>query len=336
MSWDWLLDTDFHCCQQLRLTEVASAFEFLSQEYTRRIVTPWDPSSWLYSLPTAANREHQKQREIIRTFIAQQITATRAQLSSQDGTVTKQNLLANLLRVTKMETGQQDTMTDEAIGDVLMTLLFGGHDTTSIALSYALYLLAKHPHSKAACLEEIQSVLPKDDDDYAIETPDQLPYTRAIIMETLRLFPPIPTTSRNLERPMELSGHVLPTGTNIFIPIWSIQRDERNFPRPTEFLPERWVRRTEKGWQPRGDDTMGDSDAVVPPANQDAFCVFAAGARNCVGRNLAIQEAVTLLALLIRKVDFQLIDPDYRVQPTLASVVQQPGDGLPMILTRRD
>lgn len=63
------LDVDFACCQQLKLTEVASAFEYLASEYTRRLSTPWDISSWLYALPTPANRKHHQQRGIIRTFI---------------------------------------------------------------------------------------------------------------------------------------------------------------------------------------------------------------------------------------------------------------------------
>jgi cytochrome P450 len=74
---------------------------------------------------------------------------------------------------------------------------------------------------------------------------------------------------------------------------------------------------------------------LIAPANRDAFCVFAAGARNCVGRILAMQESVTLLALLIRRLKFRLLQQDYEVTPTVCAVVQQPKDNLPMIITPR-
>lgn len=331
------LDADFECCKRLKLTDVAFAFEHLSQEYTRRITTPWDPASWIYSIPTAANIEHKKQRAIIRDFVSNQIAKTRSHLASKEGLKNnKQDLLANLLRTAKAEEGEAEGMSDSAIGDIIMTLLFGGYDTTSITLSYALYLLAKHPAKQAMCLKEVQEVLGADADVEKLQDPDQLQYTRALILESLRLFPPAPVTTRTLEKPMEFAGNVIEAGTNVFVPIWSIQRDARNFPMALELRPERWVRpNATGGWEERPSDDM-ESSTKIPPANKDAFCAFAAGARNCVGRKLALQEAVTLLAILIRKLDFQLIDDDYKVKPELAAVVQQPGDGLPMRIVARE
>lgn len=332
------MDTDFHCCEQLQLTAVASAFEFLTKEYTRRLITPWNPASWLYSIPTAANRKQRSQRNLITNFIAEQIAKTRAQLSANDEAAdSKQNLLANILRAAKAEDNVGGEMSDEAISDILMTLLFGGYDTTSITLSYALYLLAKHPEIQAECLKEVQSVLPTETATETLDGPEQLQYTRAVILETLRLFPPAPLTTRTMEKPMELDGHVIAKGISVFVPIWSIQRDIRNFPKPTDVRPERWVRRQTNGsdgWEERPSDDMASCNDV-PPANKDAFCVFAAGARNCVGRRLAMQEAVTLLALLIRKLQFNVIEDGYQVKSMLSSVVQQPDGGLPMIITPR-
>lgn len=240
------------------------------------------------------------------------------------------------------EIDEMGEISDEAIGDILMTLLFGGYDTTSITLSYALYLLATHPDIEAECLKEVNSVLPTDQATEQLEGIEQLQYTRAVILETLRLYPPAPLTVRNLEKPMELGGHVFEKGTSMFVPIWSVQRDARNFPKPTEMRPERWVRPVSadsittggSAWEERLANDM-TSYTDVPPANRDAFCAFAAGARNCVGRKLAIQEAVTLLALLIRKLKFLVVEEGYQVEPTEAAVVQQPAGGLPMIIAAR-
>jgi cytochrome P450 len=222
----------------------------------------------------------------------------------------------------------------------------------SITLTYALYLLAKHPDIEATCLEEIDAVIGKGTNGRATSSeittsfdgPEQLPYTKAVILETLRLYPPAPVTSRTMEKEAVLQNPTatVQKGQNVMVPIWCIQRNEKNFPKPTEMHPERWVRRIKnavhnnKGsvWEERPVDDF-ESNLIVPPANRDAFCVFAAGARNCVGRILAMQESVTLLALLVRRLKFKLVNDDYEVRPTICAVVQQPNDNLPMIITAR-
>ena len=214
-------------------------------------------------------------------------------------------------------------------------------------MTYALYLLAKHPEIEATCLEEINTVLgsPSGEGHLILsDGPEQLPYTRAVILETLRLYPPAPVTSRTMENPITLQNPsaTIEKGQVVMIPIWSIQRCELNYPRPNEIHPERWVRRkgmsttttNSSAWEERPSKDF-ESYPTVPPANRDAFCVFAAGARNCVGRVLAMQESVTLLALLLRTLKFELVAKTYEAEPTLAAVVQQPKDGIPMFITVR-
>lgn len=116
-------------------------------------------------------------------------------------------------------------------------------------------------------------------------------------------------------------------------------------------LPERWVRRRKNvnnsdaplaipnvsEWEDRpSDEEDSTSSSEIPAGNKDAFCVFSGtGARNCVGKVLAMQESVTLLAMLLRKCKFELIDPNYEVKPFVCAVVQQPKDGLPMKISKR-
>ena len=329
------MDIDFECCKELELTKVAYAFEHLNQEFARRLATPLNPFSSLYWLPTKANKRHRSQRNIIRQFIAHQIAQTRKEMESRTSENKSNNantLLANILRTAEQD---MEDFSDEAIGDIMMTLLFGGYDTTSITLSYALYLLATNPTIQSECVKEVETVFTADEE----FTEDELPYTRAVVLEVMRLYPPAPVTARNLEKPMELvPGTILPKGTMMLVPIWSIQRDERNFERPLEMLPERWVKRAAnngsgKGslWEDRPSDDI-QSSPDIPPANRDAFCVFSAGARNCVGRKLAIQEAVTLLAHLVEKLKFEALE---EVKPVLSSVLQQPDRGLPMRISAR-
>jgi len=343
------LGVDLGCCVALTPSPVAEAFDFLAAEYSRRLASPLSPASALYWIPTAANRRHARERSRLRSFIAELIEKGRADLAA--GREVKRSEF--LTRLIKADNGSKG---DAILTDTLMVLLFGGYDTTSITLSYALHLLATHPHVEAMVTEEIRAVMggprwqnrdvngdrsdPSPLDDHA-----RLPLTRAVVLETLRLYPPAPATTRNLEKPLELHGKVIPTGTMMYVPIWSVQRDQANYPAPDQFRPDRWARRDGEGlgWVARDDAAggpMGPGDGrtcgttYVPPAHRDAFCAFSGGARNCVGRVLAMQEATTILACLLRDLRFDSV-PGYTLQPKQSSVVQHPHDGLPMVIRPR-
>jgi cytochrome P450 len=429
---------DFGCTRNLELSPIASAFDHLTTEYTARLKRPWDPFSFLYSLPTKSNRDYKRKRSKIRGFVAEQITQTRARITEtrtskephHDSQMEHNDLLTNLIRAADSEKAKaQRTMKvydrahDEALVDILMTLLFAGYDTTSISLTYALYLLAKNPTKKAKCLAEIDAVLGcgLDSDETKRKTighmlppgPEELPYTKGVILEALRLFPPVPSTTRTIEKPTTIGGSgggggckrarissctsetneaainsdsknktlTLATGQMVIIPIWSIQRSELNYPRPNDMIPERWVRRKRKMrnacndadaetiggksrislWEVRPEDDSHKEDITVdcdttnnnnecikteeeeedddensiPPANRDAFCSFAAGARNCVGKSLAFDESVILLACLVHKLSFELVSETYEVSPSMHAVLQQPDDDLPLIVRPR-
>eukprot|EP00533_Pseudo-nitzschia_delicatissima_P008316 CAMPEP_0116088562 /NCGR_PEP_ID=MMETSP0327-20121206/5935_1 /TAXON_ID=44447 /ORGANISM="Pseudo-nitzschia delicatissima, Strain B596" /LENGTH=655 /DNA_ID=CAMNT_0003579649 /DNA_START=104 /DNA_END=2071 /DNA_ORIENTATION=- len=382
---------DFGCTRNLELSPIASAFDTLTTEYSARLKRPWDPFSFLYSLPTKANRDYHRKQSMIRSFVAEQIAKTRARMSNtdigegqQDAKKEQCDMLTNLIRAADSEMSQRQTKMsnkahDEALGDILVTLLFAGYDTTSIALTYALYLLAKNPTKKAKCLAEIDAVFASENFSGEINSgktlppgPDEFPYTKGVILEALRLFPPAPSTSRTIEKPIKFKTTnscnddtilTLREGQMVMLPIWSIQRSELNYPRPNEMIPERWVRRKRKLqnpcdctsetslWEVRPEndsrdettaqcDTVDatvdeDEDTSIAPANRDAFCAFAAGARNCVGKNLAVEESVILLACLVHKLSFELVSETYEATPLLHAVVQQPDDNLPMIVRPR-
>jgi cytochrome P450 len=95
----------------------------------------------------------------------------------------------------------------------MMSLLFAGYDTTSITLTYALYLISQHALVESRCLDEINSLS-------SFDTLDDLGYCRGALYETLLLFPPGPATYRTLQKSIELRGGiVIPAGTKGFVPI---------------------------------------------------------------------------------------------------------------------
>ena len=239
------LGVDFRSCRNLNPSPVATAFDFLSSELMRRIKTMYLPASHFYSLPTEANRRHKRESAVIRSVLDEAVKRRREQATQTSDKTEEDDLLAHLFRaVDSAGTKTEFDLSDEIFSDMLMGLLFAGYETTSVTLTYCLYCLAKNPGVEQRALEEINSVLGQTPVDNGEPTnpidPDQLPYCRAIIMETLRMYPPVILTFRTLEEPMKISGCMIPAGTQVFIPIWAIQRDSHTFPKPLEFIPERW------------------------------------------------------------------------------------------------
>jgi len=328
------LGVDFRSCHTLTPSPVAAAFDFLSSEMLRRIKTMYLPTSHFYSLPTEANRRHKKESAAIRNVIDEAVRSRRQQEKQTSGEAGEDDLMAHLFRAVDGD------VSDETLSDMLMGLLFAGYETTSVALTYCLYCLAKNPGVEERAIEEINAVLGRPSFDNvgppSLIDPDQLLYCRAIIMETLRMYPPVIFTFRTLNEPMKLSGCVVPAGTNVFIPIWAIQRDENLFPKSLEFVPERWAEKGEgdSAWRERQllDGVTADCD--VPPGDKNAFLSFSGGARSCVGRKFAMQEAVIILALLLRSLKFE-VEEDYVVEPFREGMIQTPRGGIPMKISRR-
>lgn len=113
-----------------------------------------------------------------------------------------------------------------------------------------------------------------------------------------------------------------------------MNRDPDNFPKPLDFIPERWVKLCNDGiWEERGEGDACDETAGVPPANQSAFVGFSSGGRNCVGKNIALVEGKIVLALMLR--EFKMEDlPGYDLDPRAISLTWDPQGSIPMILKR--
>jgi cytochrome P450 len=316
------LSQDFNCCEQLQPSQVADAFEVLCTELTKRVRNPLSISNFFYSIPVERNRQHYKARTYLRSLLADLIKGERADRKSEKNSLL--SLIIESYHSKKMEaTGDQakEADLDQTLSDTMMVFLFAGYDTTSITLTYALYLVSQFPDVESACLQEIESA------------PDDLVYCTGVILETLRLYPPGTVTPRTLQKPIALSGDVIvPEGSNVLIPIWLLQRDARNFPEPTQFRPDRWVRKEGDHWVDRLETDLSCSD--IAPGNHKALMAFSDGARNCPGRKFAMQEATVALAGLLKDLEFRTV-PGYKMTPMRSGVVQRPKGGLPMQIRQR-
>jgi cytochrome P450 len=186
------------------------------------------------------------------------------------------------------------------IRNEMVTFVLAGHETTATALTWAFYLLAKHPDFQRRAAAEVEQVCGDrrpDADDVA-----SLPFTAALFQETLRLYPPVAMFGRRVLEEASLGGHKVPRVTTVLLSPYITQRSEESFPRAEEFDPTRWL------------------DAQ--PGARFAFFPFGGGAKMCIGDVFAKTEGTIILASLLRKFCFTLasdvpveIDPGVTVKP---------------------
>jgi cytochrome P450 len=205
------------------------------------------------------------------------------------------------------------SMTDGQLRDEAMTIVLAGHETTALALSWAWYLLSEHPDAQARLADEVDDVL--GDRDPTVTDVPQLRYAEAVIMEAMRLYPPIFGIGRESVEACEIGGHALPAGANVYIVPWVIQRDPRFFDEPDAFKPERWL------------------DGLQKRLPRFAYFPFGGGPRLCMGQSFAMLESVLLLSTIARSWRLEL-SPGHPVE-LLPTLTLRPKRGLRMHLRNR-
>ena len=204
-------------------------------------------------------------------------------------------------------------MTEKQVHDEALTLLLAGHETTANVLTWTWYLLAQHPTVEATLHAELESVLggrlPTETDI------SRLPYTRMVLTEAMRLYPPAWLMTRRALEDHELGGYLLPARTFILISPYVTHHDPRFFPAPEVFNPERWA---------------AEHDQSRP---KFAYFPFGGGPRQCLGEHFAWLEGILLLATLAQQWQMRLV-PDHPVA-LLPLVTLRPQYGMRMTLARR-
>lgn len=194
------------------------------------------------------------------------------------------DLLDLLLAGEDPETGRQ--MNTPELRDNLLTFIVAGHETTALTLSWALYLCAFDPSVQDRARAEVMNVA-KDRDVGAADLPN-LPFMRAIVDETLRMYPPAGILSRTATAADELCGREVRPGDTVMIPIYALHRHSLLWDNPDSFDPDRFLT-----------DKKMDRYAYIP---------FGDGPRICIGASFAIQEAVIVLASLLARFRFSLVE----------------------------
>ena len=189
---------------------------------------------------------------------------------------------------------------DENLVDQLMTFLAAGHETTASAMTWAAYLLAKHPEVQTRLRAEVREHLPPMSDDSSTVSSsliDRLPYLNAVCNEILRYYGPVPLTFRVAESNTSIQGRFVPKGTQIMLAPWAVNKSQTLWGEDAlEFNPERWL--------PKSD---ADKHAASGGAESNyAFMTFLHGPRSCIGQSFAKGEFACLLASWVGRFEMEL------------------------------
>jgi len=280
--------------------EVRRSTAVLSAGTFRRTISP---TVLLDKVPTRSNRRFEVARGRLDRVIRQIIEAYR-----RDG-LDHADLLSMLLAA-RDDNG--DTLTDEEIRDQVITFTLAGSETTAHLLTWAFHLLGQHPQTRDRLCAEVDTVLDGRQPTYN-DLP-KLEVTGRILTETMRLYPPVWMSTREVTTKTELAGRVLHPGDTLLYSPYLIHRRADLYPDPDHFDPDRW---------------LPERRATRPAGS---YIPFAVGTRRCIGDVFATVEATLVLACVAARWHLQPI-PGVPVRPTPRATLRP--NTLPMRLHRR-
>jgi cytochrome P450 len=298
-------------------------------------------SEWLEKLPIPHSKRYHHARDTLNSVIYKIINERRR--SGED----KGDLLSMLLLAQDEKDGSE--MTDEQVRDEALTLFLAGHETTANALTWTLYLLSQNPEAEANLHKELDAALIGGDSTVRERAPTQpvrsvvsgdnvegtlthgrvsarrlpvfddlprLPYTEAVLAESMRLYPPAWTIGRLSVEPHQFGGYPIPRGSLTLASQWVMHRDARFWPDPDKFIPERWL-----------------SQSVKEASQRFIYFPFGGGVRRCIGESFAWTEGILLLATLASRWKMRMV-PEQKVglQPM---ITLRPKYGMRMQLLNR-
>ena len=280
---------------------IGSAVDRMNSFAREMMTNPLAIPAWV---PTRRNREFHRLAgqldAIVRGIIEQ-----RRRTGEDPG-----DLLSMLMAAEDSETGER--MTDDQLRDEVMTIFLAGHETTANSLSWTLLLLSEHPDVRRRLQAELDEVLGGRTPTF--EDLPKLAYCKAVVSESMRLYPPAWSIGRRAEVEDVIDGYRIRKNSLIILSPWVTHRSPALWDNPEGFDPDRF-----------GPD--------APKRHRYAYFPFGGGARMCIGNNFAMMEAELVLATLLSQLDVELV-PGGRPKPD-AFITLQPHGGLHMFVRPR-
>jgi cytochrome P450 len=247
-------------------------------------------------VPTRLNRAYRRGKDLLDRVVLRVIESRRRPLTSTplpsgersrgEGEPAVNDLLSLLLAARDEESGTG--MSDQQLRDEVVTLLFAGHDTTASALSWAWYLLARHPEAQESLHDEAAAYLggrtPTADD------LPHLPLATAVFEEAIRLYPPAPGLARRAVAPDEINGYPVPAKAILMPSQWVTHRHPAFWEEPDQFRPQRFL------------------PGHTADRPKFAYFPFGGGPRVCIGNTFALIEGALVLSALAQRFQFQPAD----------------------------
>ncbi|XP_051160004.1 cytochrome P450 4C1-like, partial [Leptopilina boulardi] len=179
-----------------------------------------------------------------------------------------------------------DKLTDQDLREQVLTLLFGGSDTTARTIEFLFLMLAQHPEIQDRVYEELFNIYGVDDPGKnPVKSDDlqNLQYLERVIKETMRLFPAVPIIAREVTEDLEIDGYTIPKGCAVAASIIVLHRDEKYWPDPLKFDPDRFL------------------PDEIHKRHPLAYMPFLIGSRDCIGRVYALMSIKVIAATFLRK-----------------------------------
>ena len=264
--------------------------------------------------PSPTNIKLNKARKILNDTISKMIETRRAEgscISNPDAEPKHLDMMSMLLDA-RYEDGS--SMSDQLVMDELITLFVAGHETTSNALSWTVYLLTQNPETQQRLQAELDQVLGNRDATFS--DLENLKYTEMVIKESMRLLPPAWTlNARQANQDTTVDKYLFPKNKVVFISPYANHRNPKYFDKPDKFDPERFSPEREK---------------LIP---KHAYMPFGTGPRVCIGQSFAMMEAKIILATVLNR--FEVVaDENMKFEPK-AQITLSNKDGMKVYLQKR-
>jgi len=285
-----------------------------AEQQSREFMADFDTIPWhiiyvMFSIPEWMPYPHRRRAMRSRDFLHRDI---RRIVAARHFSQSSKPDLLNLMRAARdPETGR--SMSDDEIVANLLTFITAGHETTAVALTWTLWLLAKDQATQQRVFDEVRSVAGDQPIDAAHV--EGLAFCRQVIQEAMRLFPPAPGIARISKAPVKIGGAQFPPGTRIHIPVFALHRNAGLWDNPDAFDPDRFA------------------PDLVKARPRFAYLPFGGGPRVCIGGGFAMLEAAAILATVVRAFRFDPV-AGHKPKP-VARVTLRPAGGMPLLVTER-
>lgn len=279
---------------------VDSQFDIANESLIKRVTDPIPLPLW-FPLPKV--QRERKSYDAIKQVVIDIIEKRRKSKEHYD------DLLAMLMEVEDADTGEK--MSNEQIQDEVITIFLAGHETTAVALTWLMHCLDENPEVAEKLREEERSVL--NGQNPTVENLRSLEYTRMVIDEALRLYPPVWVIGRQSTGADKIGEFDLPANTNCLIPVYYIHRDPRHWDEPLKFKPERFTKENAKG------------------RHKFVYFPFGGGPRLCIGNNFALMEMQVIVPMIVRAFELKKKQGfEFKKEPL---VTMRPNPHMQMVLT---